>query len=511
METECFVADAESVRKHLRIPKRIRVFDTTLRDGEQTPGIVLSLEQKLRLAQALDEIGVEVIEAGFPAASEGESELFRKISGNGMKARLCGLARANEKDIDACVDAGADYVHTFIATSELHMKFKLKKTREQVLELAVKAVEHAKQRGVQVEFSAEDATRSEEDFLLDVYKQVEKAGACTLNVPDTVGASVPSLFYPLVRKVVSQSKATVSVHCHNDFGLATANTLAGVEAGATQVHATVNGYGERGGNAALEEVVGSLEFIYKIKTGVETRKLHEISQLFARETKLWPQPNKAITGENAFAHEAGIHVHGMAAHALTYEPIAPELVGQKRRIVFGKLTGKHAVETRIKEMGFRVSEEELEKITEKIKAMGDKGKRVRDPELVAIVEDALGQAKKQSVVLEQALVTTGNKIIPTSSVRVKINGRTVDAADTGVGPVAAALNALQKASGEFAHVRLKEYKLEAISGGSDAVCEVTVLLEDEKGNEAVGTAVGPDIIMTSIEAMVSGLNRMVGA
>ncbi len=506
----CAVVDISPVKKGMNLPKKVMVFDTTLRDGEQTPGIAITSEQKKEIAFALDDLGVDVLEAGFPRSSSGERQVFKEIASQGLRhAKLCGLARCEKEDIDAVVDSGAKYVHIFIATSPLHMKHKLHMSEEQVLEKAVQSTEYVKSRGATCEFSAEDATRSEYAFLEKVYCAVQKAGADKINVPDTVGATVPPMMRLLISRLAKKIKIPIAVHCHDDFGLATANSLAAVEGGARQVHCTVNGIGERAGNASLEETVMALKVIYGVGSNIESEKLYPVSQLVSRYTKAWPAINKAIVGENAFSHGAGIHVHGVLGNALTYEPIDPAIVGQRRKIVYGKLTGAHAIESRVREMGMNPSQEQLGAILDRVKRLGDAGKAVRDAELEAIASEALGKKKVKRVLLEDAQITSSKNKPPSASVRLRVAGKIAEANDvSGDGPVDAALKAIQAAVSRTRHVRLKDYRLEAISGGSDALCEVRVVLEDLKGNEAAGTAVGGDIVMASIEAVVDGLNGL---
>ncbi|MFQ5405575.1 MAG: 2-isopropylmalate synthase [Candidatus Micrarchaeia archaeon] len=511
MKKGCAVVNIAPVRKQFDLPEKVMVFDTTLRDGEQTPGVALNFEQKREIAFALDDLGVDVIEAGFPVSSFGEQKFFKELSKEGFShAELCGLSRCNRKDIDAVIDSGSTYVHTFIATSDLHMKYKLKMTYDQVLAKAVECVEYIKSRGCTCEFSPEDASRSDLAFLKHVCKAVEGAGADKINVPDTVGASIPPMMFYLISELKKTVKVPLSVHCHDDFGLAVANTLACVEAGARQVQCTVNGIGERAGNAALEETIPALRVIYGVQSNVKTEKLYSLSQLVARYTRAWPAVNKAIVGENAFAHGSGVHVHGVLGHALTYEPINPVMVGQKRRIVYGKLTGAHAIKARLVEMGFKPSEKQLGTVTSKVKRLGDLGKRVRDAELAAIAREVFDKKKRAKVVLVDSLIKSGTKVAPCASVILRVRGKRFSARNvTGDGPVDAALKAIQKALSQTRDVRLKEYELEAVTGGSDALCEVSVLLEDSEGNEAVGTGVGGDIIMTSVEAMIDGINGLV--
>ncbi|WP_088335564.1 2-isopropylmalate synthase [Methanopyrus sp. KOL6] len=493
------------------MPDRVRIFDTTLRDGEQTPGVSLTVEEKVEIAMKLDEFGVDTIEAGFPVASEGEFEAVKMIASEELEAEICGLARCVKGDIDAAIDADVDCVHVFIATSDIHLKYKLEMSREEALERAVEGVEYASDHGVTVEFSAEDATRTDWDYLLEVYKATVEAGADRVNVPDTVGVMTPPEMYRLTAEVVDAVNVPVSVHCHNDFGMAVANSLAAVEAGAEQVHVTVNGIGERAGNASLEQVVMALKALYDIELGVRTEMLVELSRLVERLTGVVVPPNTPIVGENAFAHESGIHSHGVIKKAETYEPIRPEDVGHKRRIVLGKHAGRHAIKKKLEEMRIEVTEEQLDEIVRRVKELGDKGKRVTEDDLEAIARDVVGEVPESeaAVKLEEIAVMTGNKFTPTASVRVYLDGEEHEAASTGVGPVDAAIRALRKAIEELGiDVELKEYRLEAITGGTDALAEVTVRLEDENGNVATARGAAEDIVMASVKAFVRGVNRL---
>ena len=489
------VVDLAPVGAGMKLPKKVRVFDTTLRDGEQTPGITVTPAQKKEFALALDALGVDVIEAGFPVSSEGERQLFKDLAGVGMHAKLCGLARCDRKDMDAAMDCGANYIHIFLATSPIHMAYKLKMTPDEVLEKAVESVEYVKGRGFECEFSPEDASRSDLGFLKKVCRAVEKAGADAINLPDTVGASVPRMMFRMVDEVKKEVRIPISVHCHDDFGLAVANTLAAVEAGAQQVQCTINGVGERAGNASLEETVMALKVIYGVESNVKSEKLYETSQLWSRTAKFYPSPNKAIVGENAFSHEAGVHVHGVLANALTYEPIDPK--------------GKHAVKARLEETGFKPDDEQLEQITAKVKHLGDLGKRVRDFELRAIAEEAFGIRKKPKAVLEEFSVVTGLTGLPAASLKMRVDGKTYSAAQIeGKGTVDASLRAIQHALKQVKTASMKEYKLEAITGASDSLCEVTVVMETDDGKEAIGKDVGIDIVMTSINAMMDAVNGL---
>ncbi|MBW9220325.1 2-isopropylmalate synthase [Methanothermococcus sp. SCGC AD-155-N22] len=506
--------DNEVIRealKDLKLPERVKIFDTTLRDGEQTPGVSLTPEEKVEIAVNLNNLGVDVIEAGFPISSQGEREAIKRITSLNMDAEICALARTVKKDIDTAIDCDVDAIHTFIATSPLHRKYKLKMDKDEIIRRAVESVEYIKDHGITVEFSAEDATRTEIPYLIEVYKAVEEAGADRINVPDTVGVMIPKAMEYLIRRIKEEISLPISVHCHNDFGLAVANSLGAVEGGAQQVHCTVNGIGERAGNAALEEVVLSLKMIYGIETGVRTEKLTEVSQLVSKLTGVKLQINKAIVGENAFAHESGIHAHGVLAHALTYEPIPPEIVGQRRKIILGKHTGSHAIECKLKELGFKVgeniTEEQFKEIIKRIKDIGDKGKRITDDDVIAIVEDITKRTVKgeRVVNLEQIAVMTGNKVIPTASVILTIDGERYITSKVGVGPVDAAIKAIQSIIGE--KIKLKEYHINAITGGTDALAEVTIKLEGY-GREVTVKAANEDIVRASVEAVIEGINRI---
>ena len=514
-DMEPYIQSNEIIKKAMesfKLPKYVTVFDTTLRDGEQTPGVSLTPDEKLEIAINLNKIGVDVIEAGFPVSSAGEQEAIKKITSLGMDSEICGLARAVKKDIDVAVDCGVDSIHTFIATSPLHRKYKLKMDKEEIINRAVEAVEYIKDHGLKVEFSAEDATRTELDYLVEVYKNVVDAGADRINVPDTVGVMVPNAMYYLIKELKKEIKVPISVHCHNDFGLAVANSVAAVEGGAEQIHCTVNGLGERAGNAALEEAIMALKMVYGIENRIKTEKLTELSNLVSKLTGIKTQPNKAIVGENSFAHESGIHAHGVLAHALTYEPIAPEIVGQKRKIILGKHTGAHAIKAKLKELGIevgeKVSEEQFAEIVARIKALGDKGKMITDMDVVAIVEDVTKRTLKSEriVDLEQIAVMTGNKVIPTASVVLKIRNEIHMTSEIGVGPVDAALKAICSIIGE--KIKLKEYHINAITGGTDALAEVVVKLEGY-GKEVTAKAANEDIVRASVEAVIDGINKIV--
>jgi D-citramalate synthase len=485
----------------------VRIFDTTLRDGEQTPGVSLTPESKLRIAEQLDELGVNVIEAGFAAASEGELEAIKAIANAGFKAEICSMTRGVIKDVDSALKSDAQSIHLVIPTSDLHIKYKLKKKREDVLKITADCVQYAKDHGLIVELSAEDATRSDFEFLEKMFKTGISAGADRICVCDTVGVLTPDRSYDLFSKLRKTFQdLPISVHCHDDFGMAVANSLSAIRAGANQVHVTVNGLGERAGNAALEEVVVALRSLYGVKLPLKLRMLWGLSRLVCRLTGVYTPPNKAIVGENAFTHEAGIHTHGILAHPMTYEPISPEMVGVKRRLAVGKHAGRHGIKVALEEMGVRPSEEQLDEICRRVKEIGDKGKTVTDADLQAIAEAVIGLPKSRPIRLEELTVVTGNKVTPTASVRLKFNEKVVSGAATGVGPVDAAMKAiLGGALAGVEPIELEEYKVKAITGGTDAVVEVSVRL---RRGDRVATAVSAreDIVMASVDAMLSGIN-----
>ncbi len=487
----------------------VRIYDTTLRDGEQTPGVTLTPQNKLKIAVQLDKLGVDVIEAGFPIISQGEKEGVSMVGKQGLSCEVAGLARAEKKDIDAVIECGLKYVHTFIATSDIHLQYKLKIPREEALRKAVEAVEYSKAHGLLVEFSAEDSTRTDREFLKQVYKAVVDAGADRIDVPDTVGYSTPIYIRNLITELRSVVNVPISIHCHDDFGLAVANSIAAVEAGASCAHVTINGIGERAGNASLEEFVMALHCLYGKKTHIKSEMLYETSRLVSSLTGVIVQPNKAIVGANAFGHESGIHTHGVLSNPLTYEPISPELVGRKRWLEAGKHAGAHGVAAMLEEYGLKPSSEELKAIVGKVKDLGDKGKHITDADLLAITSQVMRQAGiEEKVRLTDFVVTTGMNVVPTASVRLSIEGKEFVAADTGLGPVDAALKAIQKITNELASVRLKEFRLESITGGSDALAEVSIKVEDRYGHVASARAAGEDIVIASVQAMINGLNRI---
>lgn len=488
----------------------VRIFDTTLRDGEQTPGVSLIPEEKMEIALQLDKLGVDAIEAGFPSASKGEEKALKDLVKAGPKAEICALTRALiNPDINVAMGCEVNSIHTFIPTSDVQMKYAVNMSPDDVLDAVQKSVQYIKDHGFLCEFSPMDATRTELNFLRRVCLVAEEAGADRLNIPDTVGIMNPLSMRNLIEEISHVVKVPISVHCHNDFGMAVANSLAGVEGGASQVHVAVNGLGERAGNAALEEVVTALRFIYKKETGVNTRLLYETSKLVSRLTGVVIQPNKAIVGENAFAHESGIHTRGVTVKPLTFEPIDPETVGRRRRLIAGKHAGRHGIKAELEEVGVRPTEDQLREIVDRVKDLGDKGKTVTDADLFAITRAVMGEADEERIVdLADLAVVTGIRVIPTASVKLTLDGKEYVAAETGVGPVDAAIKAIQKVTNSLANVRLTEYRLEALTGGSDAVAEVVIKVEDKDGNIISARGAREDIVMASVEAMISGINKL---
>ncbi len=491
---------------------KVRIFDTTLRDGEQTPGVSLSPDQKLSIAKKLDDLGVDVIEAGFPIISAGELKAVKMIMSEGLRSEICGLARASKGDIDAAIDGGLEYIHAFIATSDIHLDYKLHMGRNECVERAVEAVEYAKSHGLEVEFSAEDATRTDREFLKRIFTAVAGAGADRIDIPDTVGYSTPQYIAQITRDAVTATNLPVSVHCHNDFGLAVANAISGIQAGASCAHVTINGIGERAGNASLEELVMGLQclqFEKKYETNIVPNMIYETSRFVSNLVGISVQANKAIVGDNAFGHESGIHTHGILSNPLTYEPISPELVGRKRWLQIGKHAGLHGMNAMLDEYGVRPDKDQSDRILARVKMLGDQGGHVTDVELLAIASEIMGdKGIKRLVKLVGFSVSTGIGTMPYAFVRLDIDGKDFTATDSGVGPVDAALNAIQKIMGETAKVRIKDYALASISGGSSSLCEVTIKVEDASRNKASAKVVGEDIVTTSVKAVIDGINRI---
>ncbi len=496
--------------------KNIKIFDTTLRDGEQSPGASMNVDEKIRVAHQLEKLNVDIIEAGFPIASEGDFDAVRKVAATVKNCQVAGLARANPKDIDraweALKNAANPRIHTFIATSDIHLKHKLKKSRDEVLEAAVAAVRYAKAYTKNVEFSAEDAVRSNVDYLCRVVEAVIKAGATTVNIPDTVGYAIPSEFGKLIKtlheRVPNIGKAVISVHCHNDLGLAVANSIAALENGAGQVECTINGIGERAGNASLEEIVMALRTrkdLLGYDTAIITEGLYPTSRLITHITGMVVQPNKAIVGANAFAHEAGIHQDGVLKEKSTYEIMTPESVGLAQNLlVLGKHSGRHAFKDRIKELGYELSDENLEKAFTRFKTLADKKKEIFDEDLDAIIADEIIRIPDTYKLISMD-VSSGTKARPSADVSIEAHGKIVNESCEGVGPVDAVFEGIAKATGTTS--KLVRYSVSSITSGMDAQGEVTVRIE-EKGKSVIGQGAHTDIIVASAKAYINALNKL---
>lgn len=446
------------------------------------------------------------MEAGFAAVSDGEFEAVELIASEGLEAEVCSATRGVKRDIDAAIDAGVDSVNIIVPTSDLHIEQKLGKTREQVLEMMVDAVAHSKDHGLVAELSTEDGSRTDRDYLKRVVRRALDVGVDRISLCDTVGALTPEKAYDFFSEMREEfPDAVFSVHCHDDFGLAVANSLAGLMAGADQVHATMNGIGERAGNASLEEIAVALRVIYGVGMGIKTEELYATSQLVSRLIGVPVQPNKAIVGANAFSHESGIHTHAIVRNPLTYEVIKPELVGAVRGIVSGKHAGSAGLMKSLSDMNLNPSDAEFKEILAQVKSVGDRGESVTDADLLHIARGVMGILNELPLRIDEFLVTTGNRITPTSSVKLRLNGDSFMEAATGVGPVDATLNAVSKAINPEQRAHLDTYHVEAITGGTDAVVNVEVRLR--RGDRLVtAKGVNEDIVMASIEAFLNGMN-----
>ncbi len=496
---------------------RVIIFDTTLRDGEQCPGASLTPPQKLEIARQLDRLGVDVIEAGFAVSSPGDFEGVHVIAKQIKRPVIASLARAVPRDIEAAgkalKPARRGRIHTFVATSEIHLKYKLKKAEEEILRLAVDAVKLSRKYTDDVEFSCEDAARTKPDFLFRMLEAVIDAGAKTVNIPDTVGWAIPVQFGELIHRIREEvpniGKAVISVHCHNDLGLSTANSLAAVRNGARQVECTINGIGERAGNASLEEVVMALKVrkdLFNVEHKIKTEEIYRTSRLVSKLTGFLVQPNKAIVGGNAFAHESGIHQDGVLKFRKTYEIMHPKEVGYgESKLVLGKHSGRHAFSERLKNLGFKLDEKRLGSAFERFKVLADKKKEVFDDDLTALVEDELSEVKDRYT-LEYLHVSSGTGVIPTATIRLKgPNGKILQGADSGDGPVDACYNAIDRLLGFKG--KLQDYVIQSVTSGKDALGEVTVKL-GQNGKVEHGRAASTDIIEASSRAYLSAINRL---
>ena len=495
----------------------IRIFDTTLRDGEQSPGCSMNLQEKLSLARQLEKLGVDVIEAGFPIASDGDFESVQAIAKEITGATICGLARTGPMDVEragrAVESARSPRIHTFIATSDIHLKHKLRMSREQVLGEVDRAVRQARGFTDDVEFSAEDATRSDWDYLVEVFSTAVAAGATTLNVPDTVGYTTPREYGDLIaylrQRVTGAQDVIFSVHCHNDLGLAVANSLEAIRSGARQVECTVNGIGERAGNTSLEEVVMAIKTRADQFDGLDTRivtqEIYPSSRLLSSVTGVQVQPNKAIVGDNAFAHEAGIHQDGVLKAAITYEIMTPASIGRaSNELVLGKHSGRHAFRDRLSELGFVVEGDEFERAFKRFKDLADAKKVIYNEDLEAIVADSV-LAVDDRFAMKSLDLACGSHTRPTATVRLEIDGEPVERTETGVGPVDAIFHAIS----ELTQTRseLIRYQVHAVTAGLDAQGEVSVTIE-EAGRRVIGNGVHEDVMVASAKAYVHALNKL---
>jgi 2-isopropylmalate synthase len=495
---------------------RVIIFDTTLRDGEQSPGASMNLDEKLRIAEMLEEMGVDVIEAGFPIASNGDFEAVNEIAKLVKNSTVCGLARSGKADIERAAEAlkpaARPRIHTFIATSPLHMKFKLQMEPDEVYQHVIDSVSHARKFTDDVDWSPEDGTRSDHDFLCRCVEAAINAGATCINLPDTVGYAVPSEFGSLIRmlieRVPNSDKAIFSTHCHNDLGLAVANSLAGVEAGARQIECTINGLGERAGNAALEEIVMALrtrQDAMPFTTGIKTEMITKASRLVSTITGFTVQPNKAIVGANAFAHESGIHQDGMLKNASTYEIMTPESVGlNQSKLVLGKLSGRAAFKSKLTELGYELGDNAFQDAFRRFKALADKKREIFDEDISALVDDEIvrGNDRMKFVSLQ---VVCGSMGPQTAELELEVDGELKKTKATGDGPVDATFNAIKELTGYSA--RLQLYQVHAVTEGTDAQAEVTVRL-DEDGKTVNGQGADTDTLVASARAYVNALNKL---
>jgi 2-isopropylmalate synthase len=495
---------------------QVIIFDTTLRDGEQSPGASMNTAEKLRLARQLEKLGVDVLEAGFPAASPGDLEAVQMIAQKIRGLQVAGLARTSKEDIDQAWagvrDAAHPRIHTFIATSDIHLKHKLNMTRDQVVREAVEAVRYAKTFTDNVEFSTEDGTRSDRDFLCRVFEAVIEAGATTINLPDTTGYAIPTEYTELITYVLQHTpnihRAVMSVHCHNDLGLATANTLAGLKAGARQAEVTINGIGERAGNTSLEELVMTLytrRELMELSTRIKTNEIYPTSRLTSMISGIVVQPNKAIVGANAFAHEAGIHQDGVLKNPMTYEIMEPKTIGLAgNTLVMGKHSGRHAFREKLADLGYELEQDDLNRLFKKFKELADKRKEILDEDIeVLVAEEILRVPDKYR--LEYLNVVSGTVVVPTATVKLQIDGSEAQSAGFGIGPIDATFNTIAKMTGSRS--KLLHFEVSSISGGMDAQGEVTVRLQ-ENGLVALGKGADSDIITASAKAYINGLNRL---
>ncbi len=495
---------------------KIYIFDTTLRDGEQAPGIHLNVREKLEIAEQLSRLNVDIIEAGFPISSESDFESVKEVSKIIRDRAVAALARANDRDIDSAGEAlkGAaqPVIHTFISSSDIHLEHQFKKTREQALEMAGRAVKRSRQYTDMVEFSAMDATRSDRDFLCRMFEEAIKNGAGVLNVPDTVGYALPEEFSRLIdylyANVEGIENIILSVHCHNDLGLAVANSLMALQHGARQIECAVNGIGERAGNASLEEIAMIIDTRKKdlgVYTDIKTKEIVRTSSIVKSLTGYVVAPNKAIIGKNAFAHEAGIHQDGMLKDRSTYEIMKPEAIGlSESKLILGKHSGRHAFIKRLEEIGIKLKEEDLEKAFERFKNLAEKKGTINEQDLKAIVENEMREVEEYYLLTDYR-VKSGSGIIASSEVEIEINGEVKTASGQGDGPVDASFKAIDKITG--ISTTLVDYTIEAVSEGKDAIGQVKIIVNADN-NEVMGSGISTDIVEASIKAYIDAANRL---
>jgi len=491
----------------LNLPEKVWIFDTTLRDGEQMPGVTYTIDEKIMIARQLDELRVPKIEAGFPITSPGETEAVKRIAGLGLDSTICALARPLKSDIDRALDCDVPYIHVFISTSNLHIKHMMNTTREDVMKQTIEGIQYAKDHGVRVEYSPQDATRTDMDYLKEICIAATDAGAEMLNIPDTVGVMTPRATYEFFKELKNTVDTPLSAHAHNDMGQAVASSLAAVEAGAEQIHVCVNGLGERAGNTSLEQVAVALVAQYGIDTGINYKKIAETCSTVERLSGVYHPPNSPIVGDNAFAHEAGIHVHGLLGFRGNYEVINAEFVGKKSRIAAGKHAGRHGVFKMVQDMGFEPTEDQLKTIARRVKSIGDTGKVLTDNDLYAIAKDVMNLRVEDRVKLQQLLVVTGNTITPTASVTLMVDGKPMTGSGVGNGPIDSAISAIRNVVGGFADISLEKFMMKAITGGTDAVADVTVGVR-QNGKTITASSVHGDTVMASVEAILKGMNRL---
>jgi 2-isopropylmalate synthase len=496
---------------------KLIIFDTTLRDGEQCPGASMNINEKIEIARQLSALGVDVIEAGFPVSSPGDFESVMRVAREIKGPSVCGLARAVEKDIDAAYNAvrysRRPRIHVFLATSKIHMKYKLKKAEDEILKLAAASVKYARSKCQDVEFSPEDASRTDKGFLYKVVESVIAAGARTVNIPDTVGYTTPFEFAELIRgirnNVPNIGRAVISVHCHNDLGLGVANSLAAVLNGARQVECTINGLGERAGNASLEEIVMTIKTrkdLFKgIATNIDTKEIYKTSRLVSKLTGMPVQPNKAIVGANAFAHESGIHQDGVLKERITYEIMRPEDVGVTgTKLVLGKHSGRHAFKERLNSLGFALKEGQVQKAFDRFKELADKKKQIFDEDLQTLVDEEIS-AVPQELKLEHFHITSGDNIKPSATIKIGFKGKSIESSSGGDGPVDACYKAIDKVVKTGG--KLLDYQIKSVTSGKDALGEVSVRIE-AKGCVVSGRGASTDIIEASIKAYINAVNKL---